>query len=387
MLYKLPALYLIHYRLIRHRTLFVLAWLLLVSAASAHEIRPAIIDVRLASDGAVSAAIRLNLEARLAGIATTHKDTEESASAPQYRTYRRLGPEPLRALFDDEADAFIADIDLIIDGEPLALQLQSVSIPDVGDPALARDSIVTLQGQLPNNAQTLTWRGHERLGASVLRIDDAEGAPLYSEYLQAGDISADIDVGDLAPVSISTVFAQYVAVGFAHIVPKGIDHILFVIGLYLLSPAWRPLLWQISAFTLAHTLTLAMSMLGWVALPASIVEPLIAASIVYVAVENIFQQRLTRFRPVLVFVFGLIHGLGFASVLSDIGLTASHFATGLIAFNIGVELGQLSVIAFCVLGVGIWFGRQPWYRSVIVIPSSLVIACIGAFWLIERVSG
>ncbi len=104
--------------------------------------------------------------------------------------------------------------------------------------------------------------------------------------------------------------AAYVPVGFDHIVPKGLDHILFVLGLFFLSTRLGPLLWQVSAFTLAHTVTLALGALGYVNLPPSVVEPVIAASIVFVAVENIVSQGLNPWRPVIVFGFGLLHGLG-----------------------------------------------------------------------------
>ncbi|HHG89479.1 MAG TPA: HupE/UreJ family protein, partial [Devosia sp.] len=119
--------------------------------------------------------------------------------------------------------------------------------------------------------------------------------------------------------------------------------------------------------------------------PPAIVEPLIALSITYVCVENILTRKLTRWRPAVVFGFGLLHGLGFAGVLQEIGLAPDQFVTGLISFNIGVELGQLSIIAICFALVGIWFRNKSWYRAVVVVPASLVIGTIGAWWFIERV--
>jgi hypothetical protein len=115
-----------------------------------------------------------------------------------------------------------------------------------------------------------------------------------------------------------------------------------------------------------------------------VVEPLIAASIVYVAVENIFSPRLHSWRPVIVFGFGLLHGLGFAGVLSDIGISEEYFVTALASFNIGVELGQIAVILCCFLLVGLWFRNRSWYRSVITVPASAVIALVGAYWFVER---
>jgi hypothetical protein len=176
----------------------------------------------------------------------------------------------------------------------------------------------------------------------------------------------------------------WIAVGFQHIVPKGLDHILFILGLFFLAGGWRKLLLQITGFTLAHSLTLGLSMYGIVSVPAAVVEPLIALSIVYVAVDNLYASKLARWRIMVVCVFGLLHGLGFAAVLSGIGLPQEQFLLGLALFNIGVELGQISVIAVALLSVG-WFKRQAWYESIIAYPATIAIAGTGAFWFLKRI--
>jgi len=180
-------------------------------------------------------------------------------------------------------------------------------------------------------------------------------------------------------------FGHYIPIGFDHILPKGLDHILFVLGLFFLSTHLRPLLWQVSAFTLAHTVSLAFGAMGWVSVPSIIVEPLIAASITYVAIENVFSSGMSRWRPLVIFGFGLLHGLGFASVLGELGIPHDQFFPALIGFNIGVEFGQLTVISLAFLAVGMWFRDKPWYRSRISIPASLIIAAFGAYWFFERV--
>ncbi len=182
------------------------------------------------------------------------------------------------------------------------------------------------------------------------------------------------------------VALNYLKIGFEHIIPKGIDHILFVLGLYLLGSRWRPLLWQVTAFTIAHSVTLALSMLGWISLSPRVVEPLIAASIAYVAIENIVTARLHWWRPLLVFAFGLLHGLGFAGVLSEWGVPRREFVPALIAFNVGVEVGQLVVIAAAFVAVG-WLRNRRWYRRAIVVPASVCIALIGVYWAVERAVG
>jgi len=364
---------------------FALLWL--VSTAmpvAAHEIRPAVVDVVLQADGSYQAEIRLNLEAMLAGIGASHKDSDESENAFVYNRLRRLPPADLEREFALFQADFLQGVELIGDGVRLRPRVQGLSVPAVGDIQLARDSVIELRGQLPAGVRTLTWRWDERFGANVVRVDAGDERELYTAYLQPGAGSDVIDLRGVTVQSPWAIFGNYLVIGFEHIVPKGADHILFVVGLYLLSPSWRVLLWQVTAFTLAHTITLALSTLGWVQIPATIVEPLIAASIVYVCVENLFQQQLTRWRPLVVFGFGLLHGLGFASVLTDIGLSPGHFVTGLIAFNLGVELGQLTVLAVCFMLIGLWFRHRPWYRRMIAVPASLAIALVGSYWLLDR---
>ncbi|MEO0814020.1 MAG: HupE/UreJ family protein, partial [Myxococcota bacterium] len=159
---------------------------------------------------------------------------------------------------------------------------------------------------------------------------------------------------------------------------------LFVLGLFLLSPRARPLLWQVSAYTVAHSVTLGLAMAGIWQLPGDIVEPVIAASIVYVAIENLYTSELNPWRPVLVLLFGLLHGLGFAGVLGEIGMPTDGFFTALLSFNVGVELGQLAVIAIA-FALVFQIRERPTYRRWVVIPTSAVIALIGFYWTIERV--
>lgn len=181
-----------------------------------------------------------------------------------------------------------------------------------------------------------------------------------------------------------STFVAYLRQGFKHVVPDGLDHILFVLGLFLLSRTWRPLLAQVTTFTLAHSVTLALATLGLVKVPSAVVEPIIAASIAFVALENIFRPRYSHWRLAVVFVFGLIHGLGFASALKELELPQSSLALGLVGFNVGVEFGQLAVIALAFLATA-WIRDPVRYRRWIVIPGSLAIAACGLWWTFQRV--
>lgn len=185
------------------------------------------------------------------------------------------------------------------------------------------------------------------------------------------------------PTANPSVFGHYIVLGFKHILPRGLDHVLFVLGLFLLSPRLKPLLWQVTAFTLAHTITLALTVTGKLPSAPSVIEPLIAASIAFVAIENLITTKLHPWRPVLVFGFGLLHGMGFAGVLKDAGLPEGQLAEALIAFNVGVELGQLTVIAGALLLVG-WARKKDWYRTRVTIPASVLIAAVAVYWTVQR---
>jgi len=201
----------------------------------------------------------------------------------------------------------------------------------------------------------------------------------FSQSFFAHDV-----VGELENMSKADTAVLYLKLGYTHILPLGLDHILFVLSLFLLSPKLKTVLWQSLAFTVAHSITLGLAMYGVVKVSPAIVEPLIALSIMYVALENVFVKKLRPSRIGVVFLFGLVHGLGFASALSSLGLPQNSFLSSLVMFNVGVELGQLTVILLAFFLIGKWFGNKPYYHKYIVSPLSLLIAAIALFWVIQR---
>jgi hypothetical protein len=356
-----------------------------IERAHAHEIRPAIASANFLLDGRFEIVISLNMEALVAGVGPQHKDTSDSPSAAAYNQLRALPPDALTKRIEEFAPRFLAGIRIEFDRQQVTPRIASIEVPPVGDTALARLTIVRLDGQVPTGARSLRWHYAAEFGSSVLRVKRAGSNEIVASWLKDGKVSDDIPLGGAAARSTADIFAEYVAIGFSHILPQGLDHILFVLGLFLLSTQWRPLLVQVTAFTVAHSITLGLGLYGVVSVSPAIVEPLIAVSIVYVAVENIVTSKLNVWRPFVVFGFGLLHGLGFAGVLREIGLPRADYLTGLVAFNLGVEFGQLAVIAIAFALTGLWFRAKPWYRKAIVVPASAAIALMGLFWTVERV--
>ena len=195
---------------------------------------------------------------------------------------------------------------------------------------------------------------------------------------------AHVVVGELEKMSKSSAALVYLGLGYKHILPLGFDHILFILSLFLLSPKLKPVLWQATAFTIAHSVTLGLAMYHVITPPAKIVEPVIALSIMYVALENVFSPKLKASRIGVVFLFGLVHGMGFAGALGHLGLPKDSYLTCLVMFNAGVELGQLTVILAAYFLLARWFGDKPYYRKRIVIPLSIIISIIAAYWTVQR---
>lgn len=196
---------------------------------------------------------------------------------------------------------------------------------------------------------------------------------------------------DISRLSRPQAIWGYLQLGYQHIIPLsadmawGLDHILFILTLFVLEPRLKPILWQATAFTVAHSITLGLAAAGLITVSPAIIEPLIALSILFVALENLITDRLRPWRLAVVFGFGLLHGLGFAGILRDIGLPRNLFFEALLSFNVGVELGQVTVILLAWLLIGWWSARQVWYKQRVLVPMSVGIALVAAWWTVERV--
>ena len=378
----------------------LLGSVVLMASAGADVVKPALVEISVHHTGRVEVVLRVSVEALLTGINGRYRNTADAPNAEAYDALRVLDAVALEARFRPFAPRLAGDVALFFDGRRTPLTVVAVDIPAAGYTKAPRISVIRLRGEAPRFADELTWYYPLRFGDNVVRVRQVNEAQQQWHWSRHQWIRAD---RPSEPFSLSAVYAQkpwrevvlsYVAAGFEHIVPMGLDHILFVLGIYLFSTRWRPLWRQIMMFTVAHTVTLGLSMAGYIALPARIVEPLIALSIAYVGFENAWAARragwdhggMHRRRLPLVFGFGLLHGLGFSAALRDFGMPADDFLSALVAFNVGVELGQLAVVLAAFLLVGFWFRARAWYRQAVVVPGSLAIAATGVLWMFDRIA-
>ncbi len=190
-------------------------------------------------------------------------------------------------------------------------------------------------------------------------------------------------LGFLILASTAAVIPKYFGFGFTHVLPGGLDHILFLLGLFFLTRDFGALLFQMTLFTLAHSLTLGLSLYGFLAVPTAVVEVAIALSITFIAIENLFCEKLSRWRPWVVFGFGLIHGLGFAHAFQESVVAEEDFLPALFSFNLGIECAQIVVVGIAFAVVAAWW-KMDTYRSIIARPASMLLAASGLYWAVER---
>ena len=314
---------------------------------------------------------------------------QDSNDAQLVATLRALSPEDFFDLQQRLRQLFLRRVRVRFDGDPAPFD---VSFPDYLTPRTTESSIPTvlgltarLSGTVPSGAAEVEFFASRSFSDVHLTVVDAVRQISVRSVMERGARSDPFELsGTVDPPHRGEVAWQYLRLGCVHIVPEGTDHILFVLGLFLLSARLRPLIWQVTAFTVAHAVTLALGAFAVVTVSPQIVEPLISLSIVWIAFENTLTDRLSPWRTVVVFLFGLLHGLGFADVLAELGLPDDERVLALVTFNAGIEVGQLSIIALALSTFG-WFRGRTWYRRRLVVPTSVIIGLIGLVWTVERV--
>lgn len=357
--------------------------------AISHEIRPSIADYKI-EENILYFDIRLNAELILSGIdASNITDTNSSPLSATYDDLRSLTRENLKILLIESWDDIQSKINLNINEVSTKFELVDINIEANRDFEISRDSILYLKYELDEDDEFLTFKWSEKYGPIIIReINELKKEDdLYTEYLQAGLQTDKIFIKSENTQSIFKSIINYFILGIQHIIPKGLDHILFIVGLFFFSVTLRPLLIQVTMFTIAHSITLIFVSVSYINVNPLIVEPIIALSIAYVGIENIFKQYVKEYlRYIIIFFFGLLHGLGFALVLSDIGYQSSKLILNLISFNLGIEAAQIFIILFLYILLGIKFSNKKYYKYIFQVPVSLFIALVGIYWFFERIN-
>ena len=361
--------------MIRRVFRFLVVLLLVATPASGHESERTKVTLILASDGSFVLDVANDPMWLLLRLETFAGGAVPANISPAQRDARL---EELTAVFADRIVLFVDQ------HEVRALSVEYRKPSELSEPSAALASF-RLRGTMPRDATRLRWLYGLVGDRYPLEIRQPDGSAAI-EWIEGTNWSEVIDLSKsfTRPTRLEIV-RQYLWLGYTHILPKGLDHILFVLGIFLLSPRLKTMLLQVTAFTIAHSITLGLSVYGVLSLPPRIVEPLIALSIAYVAIENLVTRELKPWRLALVFMFGLLHGLGFAGVLRELGLPRDEFLTALVTFNLGVEGGQLTIIAAAMLAV-MPFTKNSWYRQRVVIPASILIAAIGIYWSVIRLA-
>jgi hydrogenase/urease accessory protein HupE len=356
------------------------------------------VEAMFARPGEVDIKLEYNLALVLPQPAAYHALTQSSVETQKAAVVRAL-------------PAILGAMEFYAGDTRLALELQSFAMPKLpleafSDPAQDKSAELRFTAKLPRNGGPLVMVvpyaapvEHPVLFAAgtptngvLLRswVEEGPGEPFDWSQLQTeaagnGPKAADAEIRPPAARAPWYVdFWTYLRLGFKHIVPDGLDHILFVLALFFLGQTWRKLVAQTTVFTIAHATTLFLSRYGVVNLPGNYVEPLIAFSIACIALENIWRPQLGAARLVLVFAFGLVHGLGFAGSIAEVEFPRDQFVMALLGFNLGVDAGQLFIIAVALLLVG-WWRDKPWFRARVTIPCCAAIAAIGLFWTVQRI--
>ncbi|MEK7951969.1 HupE/UreJ family protein [Luteolibacter soli] len=365
----------------------LLVWLLLAGFASAHQI--AEISMSVALDGDQVTAIA---DADAAYMLPEFRGDEDQ-EAKDLAWLREQGPEGWQKIAR-ECETYWRDcLHLKADGQELPwtlhvpeLEKETPGFMEKGDPEELPMLAVQIEARMPVGTTKLGVSWKEPFGVNLIvttgKGDAAQTRPLFNEEQVVAERPA--THAEMKPSE--THLRDWIRLGFTHILPEGVDHILFVLGLFLLVPKWKPLLQQTIAFTIAHSLSLAAAALGWVHVSSTVVEILVAASIAWVGIENFWAKELGKGRLILVGIFGIVHGLGFAGWLVGKLPTGQpeKLPSALLGFNLGVELGQIALLAMAFAAFA-WWGEKRfiWVKRI----GSALVGLAGLILIIQRTTG
>ena len=370
--------------------LILIVFLNIFSKSSiSHEIKPSIADF-FYDENYLNFKIRLNAELILSDIdASNVSNTDSSSLSEIYDEFRILNNKDLEQIFLNSWNQISSNIEIKINNVSKQTNLIKIEVEDIQNFEISRDSHVYFRVLLDKNSEQFTFSWIKKYGPIILRENNNNKLEdeLFTEYLQSGKVSNQFSFNENNFEKKLDSFIKFFVLGVQHIIPKGLDHILFIFGLFLFSSSLKKLITQITIFTIAHSITLIFVSLSVMRINPQIVEPIIALTIVYVGLENIFKNYIKEyFRYVVILFFGLLHGLGFALVLSDIGYRSTDLFINLFSFNIGIEVAQISIVLVLYIFIALNFAKNKNYRKFFQVPSSILISSIGLYWFFERIN-
>lgn len=386
------------------RWVLLLAGLLgaLAPSAAGHPTFPTSAVVTVHPDGTMDIAVRHDV------LAFALNDSSANVTDPPMYALLNGPDESLTAAFDAARARFERLFVLEVDGQRVPVAVTSFPSTtairqwqrEFPDRRLPVKMDIEARAHLSSGPHRFSVRFPDVLAETVVTIDRpgeepvalplgaGERSPVFAVAIGGADQAAPEHEPPPATegrrqLGVGEVLWRYARLGFTHIVPGGPDHMLFVLGLFLLVPRMKTVLWQITAFTMAHTVTLTLASLHLVNVGPRIVEPTIAATIAFIGVENLLTKRVHPWRIAVAFLFGLVHGLGVATAFNEAGFPTGQLVPSLGAFTLGVEGGHIIVLAAAFAALG-WCRDKPWYRSRVAVPLSILISLIAAYWMVAR---
>ena len=352
----------------------------------AHEIKPAVVEFNKIENH-ISIVLTFNAEAFLANIdASVHKETKNSSNSKIYDELRLLSEEILKERVFKSKDQITNSIFIKTSEKTLNLKVVEIDVLEEKDIEKVRFTKIYFKTDNQIIETPITFSAKKIFGPLIFKnfsnIDTDTQKP-QSQWIKPGNQTNQIEITK-ETTNFPNLLISGIWKGILHIIPYGFDHILFVLGLFFFSYKLKPLLIQVTTFTIAHSITLILGGLGYVNISPVIVEAIIAASIIWIGVENVFRKSMNISRIGVIFCFGLLHGLGFASMFKLIGLEGTDYFLNLLSFNVGIEIGQIITLSPLIILIPL-FNRLSWYRILIAIPASIIIALFGADMFIDRV--
>jgi len=366
--------------------LFTFVFLNFFYNLSAHEIKPAIVEFNKVKNQ-INIVLKFNAEAFLANIdASDYKETINFSNSIKYSELRLLPREILKEKVFESRDQIINSIFIKTSKKQLNLKLVEINVLEEKNIEKVRFTKVYLKTEIKFIETPITFSAKKIFGPLIFKnfsnIDKDTDKP-QSQWLKPGNQTSNLRI---LQVKNNTTNFSILGIwnGILQIILYGFDHILFILGLFFFSHKLKPLLIQVTTFTIAHSITLIFGGLGYITISPLIIEVIIAASIIWIGFENLFRKKMKVSRLGVIFTFGLIHGLGFASMFKPKGLEGTDYYLNLLSFNIGIELGLLITLLPLIILIPL-FNRLSWYRILIAMPASIIIALFGVEMFIDRI--